>query len=424
VGLADQHNANVQSIEYPAPWSSTDSTNMVKIETLESYLTTRGISRRSFLKLCSATASLLALPTSATPALAEKLRQSTRPSVIWLSFQDCTGCTESLTRSHAPTIEDLMFDYLSLDYHHTLQAASGEATEAARAETIVNSFGKYLLIVDGSVPIGNGGVFSTIAGKTNLEILKECTAGAAAVIAIGSCAAFGGLPAASPNPTGATGVSTLMEKGLILSKPLVNLPGCPPLPIAISGVLAHFIAFERFPVLDELHRPISIYGNTVHDRCSRYHFYQKEKFAERFDDEGARKGWCLYKLGCKGPVTHNACSVHKWNEGTSSPIESGHPCLGCSEPNFWDKGSFYQSLDDAEFSYKPGNESRESVIEEGQQLYEDNCAYCHSIDPSKFKTEPQNISELLRSGEIRSHRRLQFSEDQLNILEKYLRSKK
>lgn len=397
---------------------------MSKIETLETHLTRHGVSRRSFLKYCSAMASLLALPSSAIPGLSERLRQAPRPSVIWLSFQECTGCTESLTRSHAPAIEDLIFDYISLDYHHTLQAASGEMAEAARAEAIKNFYGKYLLIVDGSIPIGNGGVFSTIAGMTNLEMLKECVEGAVAVIAIGSCAAFGGLPAASPNPTGATGVATLMEKGLISKKTLVNLSGCPPLPVAISGVLAHYLVFERFPVLDELGRPLSFYGNTVHDRCSRYHYYQEEKFAESFDDEGARKGWCLYKLGCKGPVTHNACAVHKWNQGTSFPIESGHPCIGCSEPDFWDKGGFYRSLDDVTFSSGPRSEKAESAIVEGQHLYGDNCVYCHSSDPSEFKTEPGKVSELLRSGEIRSHRRLEFSDDQLNILEQYLKSTK
>jgi hydrogenase small subunit len=397
---------------------------MSKSGTFENHLTNNGISRRSFLKFCSAMASLLALPSSAIPALSEKLRKTTRPSVIWLSFQECTGCTESLTRSHTPTIEELMFDYISLDYHHTLQAASGEAAEATRSETMKNFFGKYLLIVDGSIPVGDGGVYSTIAGRTNLDILNECTAGAAAVIAIGSCAAFGGLPGANPNPTGAVSVANLMENGLIAKKTLVNLPGCPPLPVAISGVLAHFLAFDRFPALDDLNRPLSIYSNTVHERCSRYHFYQEEKFAEHFDDEGARKGWCLYKLGCKGPVTHNACAVHKWNQGTSFPIESGHPCIGCSEPDFWDKGGFYRSLDDVAFSYQPRNETPDSAEEEGQHLYEDNCVYCHSADPSGFETEPDKIPELLRSGETLSHRRLEFSDDQLNILEKYLRSKK
>jgi hydrogenase small subunit len=217
--------------------------------------------------------------------------------VIWLSFQECTGCTESLTRAYSPSIEALIFDYLSLDYHHTLQAASGEAAEAVRLETMQQYAGKYLLIVDGSIPTADDGVYSTIAGKTNLELLKECAAGAAAIIAVGSCAAFGGLAAAAPNPTGAKSISTLIDEGLIISRVLVNMPGCPPLPIAISGVLAHFLAFGRFPQLDALKRPLSIYGNTVHDRCSRYRYYEDKKFAESFGDEGHRKGWCLYTHG-------------------------------------------------------------------------------------------------------------------------------
>ncbi|MDF1530170.1 MAG: hydrogenase small subunit [Sedimenticola sp.] len=383
-----------------------------------------GISRRAVLKFCTAIVSLLALPASAIPVLSKKLAQTSRPTVIWLSFQECTGCTESLTRSHSPTIESLIFDFISLDYHHTLQAAAGEAAEAARLEAMKKQYGKYLLIVDGSISTADAGVYSTIAGQTNLQMLKESIAGAAAVFAIGSCASFGGLPAASPNPTGATGVASLMESGEIETRPLINLPGCPPIPIAISSVLAHYLVFEKFPALDSLLRPLSFYGNTVHERCSRYHYYEEEKYAEHFDDEGARQGWCLYKLGCKGPVTHNACSVYKWNEGTSFPIESGHPCLGCSEPGFWDKGGFYLSLDALLPLGPVRDETVDAAMEAGQQLFEENCIYCHSADPTQFTTPPKEIPALLRSGTIRSHKRLDFSEDQLNILEKYLESKK
>ncbi len=384
------------------------------------HLAKRGISRRSFLKYSSAMASLLALPSSAVAGFTNQFLKAKRPSVIWLSFQECTGCTESLTRSHAPTIEDLIFDIVSLDYHHTLQAASGEAAEDARRQAMDDNFGEYYLIIDGSIPAGDAGIYSTIAGRTNLDLLQETIQGAKAVIAIGSCAAFGGLPAAGPNPTGAMGVSELMDRGEIRKKPIINLPGCPPLPVAISSVLAHLVVFEEFPALDDLNRPMSIYSKTVHDRCSRYHFYENEQFAERFDDEGARKGWCLYKLGCKGPTTHNACAVVKWNQGTSFPIEAGHPCIGCSEPDFWDKGGLYQSLDSAMLSYAPKNEPDDLRVQEGEQLYEDNCVYCHSFDPADFQTAPDKITELLRSGDIRSHRRLQFSDDQLKILGKYL----
>ncbi|MBZ0129616.1 MAG: hydrogenase small subunit [Rhodobacteraceae bacterium] len=296
-----------------------------------------GISRRGFLKYCASLTSLMALPPLMAPRVAHALETAARPSVIWLSFQECTGCTESLTRSHSPTIEDLIFNAVSLDYHHTLQAASGHAAEAAREQAMKDHWGKYLLVVDGSIPVGNPG-FSCIAGISNLDMLKETAAGAAAIVSVGTCAAFGGIPHADPNPTGAVAVSEI-----ITDKPIINVPGCPPIPVVMSGVLAHFLTFG-IPALDELGRPKAFYGETIHDRCYRRPFYDKGLFAEGFDDEGAREGWCLYKLGCKGPTTKSVCATVKWNNGTSFPIEAGHPCLGCTEPDFWDNGGFYKPL--------------------------------------------------------------------------------
>ena len=307
--------------------------------TLGESLAQRGISRRAFLKFCSAMATMMALPPSAASAMAETLAKTRRQSVIWLSFQECTGCTESLTRSHSPTLEGLIFDIISLDYHHTLQAASGSAAEAAREQAMKDNYGKYLLIVDGSIPVKDGGVYSTIAGISNLDMLKETAKGAAAIVAVGTCAAYGGIPHANPNPTGAVSVSDLIK-----DKPIINVSGCPPIPTVITGVLSHFLTFGSIPELDEHGRPKVFYGNTIHDRCYRRPFYDQGKFAKTFDDEGARNGWCLYELGCKGPTTYNACATEKWNGGTSFPIQSGHGCLGCSEPDFWDKGSFYQPL--------------------------------------------------------------------------------
>ncbi len=312
---------------------------MKQEKTLAERLRERGVSRRGFMKFCAATASMMALPPVMVPRVAAALQQARRPSVIWLSFQECTGCTESLTRSHAPTIEGLIFDHISLDYHHTLQAAAGDAAEHARDEAMQQSWGKYLLVVDGSIPLKDDGIYSTIAGTTNLAMLQDVAAGAAAIISVGTCAAFGGLPMARPNPTGAAPVSDI-----ITDKPIVNVPGCPPIPTVISGVLAHFLTFGRLPELDALNRPKVFFGQSIHDRCYRRPFYERGKFAETFDDEGARKGWCLFKLGCKGPITYNACATAKWNQGTSFPIEAGHGCIGCSEPAFWDKGGFYDAL--------------------------------------------------------------------------------
>ncbi|EGV33656.1 hydrogenase (NiFe) small subunit HydA [Thiorhodococcus drewsii AZ1] len=309
-------------------------------KTLGESLRDIGLSRRGFLKFCAATASMMALPPSMAPAIAAALEQARRPSVIWLSFQECTGCTESLTRSHSPSVEELIFDFISLDYHHTLQAAAGEAAEAARLQAMEANRGEYLVIVDGSIPgpDANPG-FSTVAGHSNYDILMETVEHAAAVIAVGTCAAFGGLPQAKPNPTGAMSVMDLVK-----DKPVINVSGCPPIPMVITGVLAHYLTFGRLPELDAYHRPMAFYGQSIHDRCYRRPFYDKGLFADSFDDEGAKLGWCLYRLGCKGPTTFNACATMRWNAGTSWPIESGHPCLGCSEPSFWDGGGFYEPV--------------------------------------------------------------------------------
>jgi hydrogenase small subunit len=333
-----------------------------KDKTLGDVLRSRGISRRSFLKFCAATASMMALPPSMIPAIASALEKAKKPSVIWLSFQECTGCTESLTRAHTATIENLIFDAISLDYHHTLQAASGHAAEAAREAAMQENWGKYLLVVDGSIPTLDMG-YSTIAGISNLDMLLQTAAGAAAIISVGTCAAYGGIAHAAPNPTGAYSVYDIIKKfgnaeldgissatlakagaGSVGTKPIISVPGCPPIPVVITGVLTHFLTFGTVPELDHLGRPKAFYGNSIHDRCYRRPFYDKGLFAETFDDEGARKGWCLYKLGCKGPTTYNACATTRWNNGTSFPIESGHPCLGCSEPDFWDGGGFYKAL--------------------------------------------------------------------------------
>jgi len=308
-------------------------------QTVLEYLRSRGVSRRGFLKICATTASMLALPPTMRGAIAGALATATRPSVIWLSFQECTGCTESLTRAHSPTLEGLILEAISLDYHHTLQAASGEAAEQAREVAMEAHHGRYLVVVDGSIPLAEGGAYSTIAGISNLEMLRQTAAGAAAIVSVGSCAAFGGLPHAHPNPTGAVPVSDI-----ITDKPIVNIPGCPPIPAVITGVLVHYLTFGALPELDSLGRPRSFYGETIHDRCYRRPFYDQGKFAHHFDDEGARNGWCLYELGCKGPTTHNACATTKWNQGTSFPVQSGHGCIGCSEPDFWDAGSFYKAL--------------------------------------------------------------------------------
>jgi len=312
---------------------------MAPRETIGEELLRHGISRRALLKYSAYLATMMALPPMASRAIAEALANARRQSVIWLSFQECTGCTESLTRSFSPTIEDMIFNLISLDYHETLQAVSGAAAEEARLTAMRENKGKYVVVVDGSVSTKDGGVYSTNAGKTNLQVLKETAENALAVISVGTCAAFGGIPHANPNPTGAVPVSDI-----VTDKPVINISGCPPIAEAMAGTIAYLVTFGKLPDLDALNRPKAFFGDTIHDRCYRRPFYDKGLFAKSFDDEGARKGWCLYEVGCKGPVTYNACATLKWNGGVSFPIQSGHGCLGCSEPNFWDKGGFYRPL--------------------------------------------------------------------------------
>lgn len=369
-------------------------------------------SRRAFLKQCAILASLLALPTGEATLLAASLRDAPRLPVVWLSLQECTGCTESLTRATAPSLENLLFDWLSLDYHHTLQAASGYAAEAGRERTLADHAGKLLLVVDGALPLALSGGCCTIAGRDGLSLLRRCLTAAESVIAVGSCASFGGLAAAAPNPTDAQGLAVLMSRGLVPARPLVNLPGCPPVPEVIAAVLAYRVAFGRMPDLDDNQRPVAFYGETVHERCSRRGHFQAGRFARTFDDAGARAGWCLLKLGCKGPETRNACALVRWN-GVGNPMESGHPCLGCAEPGFWDRGGFYTPLPGGiPVSEEPGDK--------GAELYHGQCIYCHDADPIRFKTPPDDIATLLESGKVRAHR-FKLDAEETRALVEYFR---
>lgn len=308
-------------------------------------LQAQGLTRRGFLQFCASSAALLGLPAGAARAIEDALKTRARPSVIWISIQECTGCSESLLRSFEPTLEGLILDQFSLDYHHVLQAAAGRAAEEARDSAIKRNFGKYVLVVDGGIALGADGALSTTGGRSGVEILRTAAQGAALIIAVGTCAAFGGIPAAAPNPTQATGATQalqeLRDSGRIRA-PIVNVPGCPPVPEVMTAVIVNFLTFGKPPKLDDLLRPLPFFGRTVHDDCPRLPFYNEGLFAKSFDDEGARKGYCLKDLGCKGPITYNACTTVQWNQATGFPMKAGHGCLGCSQPGFWDrKGGFY-----------------------------------------------------------------------------------
>ncbi len=298
----------------------------------------KGYSRRQFLFFCGVAVAASGLRSSGLAQVVEAFESKPRPPVVWLHFQECTCCSESFIRSSHPIVADIIFDTLSLDYTETLQAASGFQAEKARDDTIKNNQGKYILLVEGSVPMKDDGVYCMIGGKSAEQILKEAAEGAAAIVAWGSCASNGCIQAARPNPTNATPIHKLVDK------PVINVPGCPPIAEVMTGIVTHVLLFGKIPELDSQGRPKEFYSRRVHDTCYRRPFYDAGLFVESWDDDAARQGYCLYKMGCRGPTTYNACSVTKWNANLSYPIQSGHGCIGCSEAGFWDNGPFYQHL--------------------------------------------------------------------------------
>ncbi len=299
----------------------------------------QGYSRRDFLQFCSWIAAAAGIATTGLSKVVHALDTKPRLPVVWFHFQECTCCSESFIRSSHPIVGDIVLDKISLDYTETLQAAAGKQAEEALHQTMTKYKGEYLMLVEGSVPTADDGIYCCIGGRTALDIVREAAADAKAIVAWGSCASNGCIQASKPNPTSATPLHQVIS-----GKPIINVPGCPPIAEVMAGTVVHLLAFDRIPQLDGLGRPKAFYARRVHDTCYRRPNYDAGLFVESFDDENARRGYCLYKMGCRGPVTYNSCGVIRWNNGVSYPIQSGHGCIGCSEANFWDNGPFYQHL--------------------------------------------------------------------------------
>ena len=308
-------------------------------ETYYESIIKQGYNRRDFMKFATYIAAYMGLETSMVGQVAKSLETTHRLPVIWEHFQECTCCSESFIRSDHPIVSDIILDKISLDYTLTLMAASGHQAEAAKRATMDKYNGEYILCVEGSVPMGDDGNYCCIAGRSAKDLLIEAAEGAKAIIAWGSCATNGCVQAASPNPTKATPIHKIIK-----NKPIIRVPGCPPIGEVMAGIIVHVVTFGRLPELDRLGRPKAFYAKRVHDSCYRRPYYDAGLFAETFDDQNAKDGYCLYKLGCKGPMTYNSCGTIKWNNGVSYPIQSGHGCIGCSEEDFWDNGPFYEKM--------------------------------------------------------------------------------
>ncbi len=286
----------------------------------------QGIKRRDFLKYCAATAAVLGLSEfEFTTKVAHALQTaSKKPAVIWLEGQDCAGCTISFTQILNPPASSIILDKISLRYHEAVMAAAGHLAEKVYHDTVKQ--GGYVLIVEGSIPSADDR-FCMVGGRPFREIVEEAAKKAGAIIAVGACATYGGIPAATPS------------KGIGLNKALpgkavINLPTCPVHPDHLAGTVLYFLTTGKVPELDKIGRPVSYFGQSIHDNCRRRAHFDSGSFLKDWNDP-KQKDWCLFEKGCKGPITNSDCAVRRWNDGINFCIDCGAPCQGCAEPGFY-----------------------------------------------------------------------------------------
>ena len=332
--------------------------------TLAENLAKAGVSRRDFLKFCGGLAAAFAAgsavlgsmpkaqaatgglpqagsaPAVWTPTrnqIADALGGVTKPIAVWLQLQECTGCIESVLRSGGTTVEDVVLNLLSVNYNEAVMAAAGDAANGALDAA---NEGPHILVVNGSVPTKDNGIYCTIGGKSAEQVLKDAAKNASAVLAVGACAVWGSVQGSNPNPTGAVGVDQIIK-----DKPVINVSGCPPIGEVITATVAYILTHNDTPKTDAQGRPLFAYDARIHDNCPRRAHFDAGQYVRTFDDDGARNGWCLYHMGCKGPSTFSACPIIQWNQHTSWPIGAGHPCIGCTEDHFFDRFTpFYHEL--------------------------------------------------------------------------------
>ena len=308
--------------------------NSLTTDNLNSAIEALNISQKEVNSWISMVTADMQLHPSFEQSVKEALYSLNRVPIVWLELSDCTGNSEAFIKSTNPAIEELIFNYISLDYHELLMSASGQESETILEDIIQNQKGEYILIVEGAIPLGLNGKYLRVGakGETGVELLKKTAKDAKLVIAVGSCAFDGGVVASYPNPTDAVGVSQALQRDDI-----INLPGCPTNPINIVGTLLSYIMFEELPKLDKFNRPLWAYEGRIHDNCERRGHYELGEFVKEWGDSGAKMGYCLFEMGCKGPYANANCPTMRFNSGTSWPVQAGHGCMACTEIGFFDK---------------------------------------------------------------------------------------
>ncbi|WP_080798111.1 hydrogenase small subunit [Arabiibacter massiliensis] len=310
------------------------------VSEFQQMLSARGVSRRSFMKLCGAVAVAAGLSELAAPKVAQALETSVIGAkegklfpVIWIEGASCTGCTESFAQVETPDAASIVLEMISLNYSETLSAAAGHSMELAKEQTIKDCAGNYILVYEGAVLEGWGGQALRVADKPGTEHLAEAAESAVAVVALGSCAVNGGWMGANPNSSGALGVQAFLKKRGI-ETPVVNVPGCPANPEWLVAVLADVVLLGLTPAeldLTSEGKPTGIFGQTIHDNCERRGHFENGEFVYEFGSKEEAMGYCLYPLGCRGPQTKANCGVTLWNNRRSWCVQSGAPCIGCCE---------------------------------------------------------------------------------------------
>lgn len=258
--------------------------------------------------------------------LQELLANPNAPTILWLQGSACTGCTVSFLNYISTTepvdIADLLINDVNLAYHNTAMAAAADTGIDALDAAYVK--GGYILAVEGGVPSAFGGntcIAWSRDGKdvTFLEAVRTLAGRASKILSIGTCASYGGVAAAPPNPTAVQGV------GIATGKPTINIPGCPPHPDWIVWTIARLL-LGNLGELDDKRRPKALFSKPIHELCPR----KEAKDASQYGQDGL----CLEKLMCAGPKTHGNCPRIGWNNHANWCIDANAPCIGCTEPGF------------------------------------------------------------------------------------------
>lgn len=329
----------------------------------------RVISRRDFLKIMGTAAAALGL-SQVAPHVKWARGALDKPAVIWLEGQDCAGCTESVLailkgkRVDQPDIRDVVLDLVEIKYHETIMAGAGYVAEGALENAIAE--GGYLLVVEGSIPATDPR-FLMVAGRPVEETFAEAAQNAAAIVAIGACACFGGICRACASR--GQGVGYWVDRYKI-STPYINLPGCPVKPEWFFGTVVNFLSTGAPPPMDSLHRPLDYFSQTVHENCPRRHNFMSNRFLVDWNDP-TQKDYCLFLQGCKGPQSYSNCPSLWWNDGANWCIGAGAPCSGCTEP----KLGFFHIYGEGEYPEQGGPPPPPPP---SQEYTNADCVVCHS----------------------------------------------